>query len=651
MAKDVYLTQRGIRTRNLRILTSAQDKTEGALKAFVSMGSIEDALRIAGYCVTVAQAYERLDHKDRAINLYYQLLSQVPDLKKHATFCDVQQGIARTKLKENDAERALEAAQKALDYNRGAAGAHKLVGDIQLVLGQLEKARVTMNRAIFYEAPWDVDNYSANLKCLHDIDELIDEKERQRVLEMDFVAVFGEALEAVQNSGSGPKSWSDIKLREYDMFDDDEEGRAEADEIRETLESAASKALAADGFTIEEDEFLSNDELIENTAGEKVVLEKAPIRFRLRYTKDSRHWYLTCDPKYRDFFVRRLYQLQAGDRSRILSKRLTGSKNVTIYETYLEQKSGFRILWTEERNVIITWYVSSHDRVSYYMRRIDEAYARGSRSRQLYAFDAETDTFTEVDYEQDIGDDDYDEQRILLDPLGDTPLKLYAINAGDLERMKHSNWIPKMLLTTQERKIVEKPGTVLLLGRSGTGTYDSSWLLDELTLYSNLVVFELTGKTVCISNRIDRDRHAAEGDSTFSQLFVARSHRICVYVEETVGEAEEGVPTPTYLTFQKLLVYCEDELFGEKQYDLAKKMDYRKFKHVFNQSDFGGLDHLIVWTQIRTFIKGSIETMKKSADAMATQLLPLTKEEYLNFNVFGKNRCRLSEEHRALAYG
>jgi hypothetical protein len=42
------------------------------------------------------------------------------------------------------------------------------------------------------------------------------------------------------------------------------------------------------------------------------------------------------DSKYRAFFIRRIEQLAAGDRSRIIAKRLTGS-NTIIYKTYQEK--------------------------------------------------------------------------------------------------------------------------------------------------------------------------------------------------------------------------------------------------------------------------------------------------------------------------
>ena len=55
-----------------------------------------------------------------------------------------------------------------------------------------------------------------------------------------------------------------------------------------------------------------------------------------------------------------------------------------------------------------------------------------------------------------------------------------------------------------------------------------------------------------------------------------------------------------------------------------------------------GLDPLVVWTQIRSFIKGSIEA--------ALQHHPLTLDQYLDMEAFGKDRCRLSLDQRREVY-
>ena len=98
----------------------------------------------------------------------------------------------------------------------------------------------------------------------------------------------------------------------------------------------------------------------------------------IKMTKEVVKWLRQGDNKYREFFVRRIEQLAAGERSRILAKRLTGCET-TIYETYLEQKSGHRILWTESGNSLLIWYVAKHKNVSRLMSLIDDAESRSKR--------------------------------------------------------------------------------------------------------------------------------------------------------------------------------------------------------------------------------------------------------------------------------
>jgi hypothetical protein len=201
---------------------------------------------------------------------------------------------------------------------------------------------------------------------------------------------------------------------------------------------------------------------------------------------------------------------------------------------------------------------------------------------------------------------------------------------NEIQEMETSRWLPPLHLTKQEREVVEKEGTVLLLGRSGTG------------------------KTVCICNRIDLDRkrHKGDmtfsqrkrhkGDMTFSQLFVARSARIRKYVMETVGDLsntdETGQSLTSFLTFSALLEQCEKRLFCGKVLDASKHIDFERFKQEF-AGCCGALDPLVVWTQIRSFIKGSIDAVLKKRY--------LTREEYLNLGV---NHCRLDRDQRQQAY-
>jgi hypothetical protein len=219
--------------------------------------------------------------------------------------------------------------------------------------------------------------------------------------------------------------------------------------------------------------------------------------------------------------------------------------------------------------------------------------------------------------------------RILPDPMGDTPLKIHILQREELPKLSNKDWKPSLYLTAQEQDIVKKPGTVLLLGRSGTG------------------------KTICISNRMERDRKNLEYDytnendqSTFvlKQLFVARSKRICKYVRGLVesgsdnNRAKEGTD---YLTHLALLQQCHSKLGVTNRLfqDHVRHVDFMKFKTQIYKATTGGLDALVVWSQIRSFIKGSIESVN--------EIRPLTEQEYLKM---GENRCRLSKEQRQQAY-
>jgi hypothetical protein len=93
--------------------------------------------------------------------------------------------------------------------------------------------------------------------------------------------------------------------------------------------------------------------------------------------------------------------------------------------------------------------------------------------------------------------------QVLLDPLANSPLKIWEVQSGSIERLKEEGWEPKLRLTSTEEQVIESMETVLLLGRSSTG------------------------KTICTANKMQADRRVAPGTS---QLFVARSPRICLLV-------------------------------------------------------------------------------------------------------------------------
>jgi hypothetical protein len=129
----------------------------------------------------------------------------------------------------------------------------------------------------------------------------------------------------------------------------------------------------------------------------------------------------------------------------------------------------------------------------------------GSRSKRQLAHASK---LSDIEKTSNIDDDSAIEGEMMLDPLSDTPLKLYEVSPEDIKMLNDVSWKPQLYLTSREREIVVTSDTVLVLERSGTG------------------------KTCVICNRMDYDRQRAESQFGFLQLFVARSYRLCSYVQE-----------------------------------------------------------------------------------------------------------------------
>jgi hypothetical protein len=183
-----------------------------------------------------------------------------------------------------------------------------------------------------------------------------------------------------------------------------------------------------------------------------------------------------------------------------------------------------------------------------------------------------------------------------------------------------------------------------------------------------LLLAGAAGKTVCICSRIHYDRHHAATGQPFAQLFVARSQRICNYVQDTVGteydEKDGNLRRIDYRRFKKFAEVCLESLQGATDrslsFDWSRRVDFNRFKRDFpwvndykdNDGKISGckvtdnekLDPLVIWTQIRSFIKGSVEALIK----LDSDYLELS--EYLDMTAFSSARCRLLNEQRVAAY-
>ena len=207
----------------------------------------------------------------------------------------------------------------------------------------------------------------------------------------------------------------------------------------------------------------------------------------------------------------------------------------------------------------------------------------------------------------------------MLDALGNVPLKLYDVTFDSIDGISDESWMPPMHLTEEERDVVEAKGTVLLLGRSGTG------------------------KTICISNRIEYDRQRLGHKPNFTQLFIARSSRLCRYVKDTVGDSEQI----TFTTFDKLLHQLDSSLFkeeGKTSFSPRQHVDFARFKKDFYAEckSQDKISALIVWKSIRTFLKGSIEAFGAPSGVLS--------KEYFLSDKLGQKRCKVRADLRKIIY-
>ena len=242
---------------------------------------------------------------------------------------------------------------------------------------------------------------------------------------------------------------------------------------------------------------------------------------------------------------------------------------------------------------------------------------------------------------------------MLLDVVGNVPLKVYDVNHRNLDEIVTGSWVPRLHLSDEELRVVEEPGTVLLLGRSGTGKVkkqpDDS-LIRKRTCSSLL---SHPTKTVCICNRMEYDRQQHKGDSTFRQLFVARSKRLTKYVSGVLGEVRGD--TVGFLTYAELLSELESALpqlsgRSERPFKPSARVDYVRFKEYYasrqglsKDATKTNLDPLAVWTAIRSFLKNSIEAFQSPSGV-------LSRESFSKIGVLGKNRCRVPSGMRDAIY-
>eukprot|EP00986_Skeletonema_menzelii_P020165 scaffold30419_cov154-Skeletonema_menzelii.AAC.1 len=430
-----------------------------------------------------------------------------------------------------------------------------------------------------------------------------------------FTNIWGRVISSI-GSVSTSTCWTDIREQLIDIkvgLDDEMLNDTDQRLNRATNEAVEEEYIQRDDENVP-DEIIDSEELashddVSNEAARQLDDRNQWLSFHM--TSHVVKFLQQGDKKYRSFFVRRMRQLASGERSRILQKPLKGSKGL-IYETYLEQRSGHRILWTEESGRLVMWYIAKHKQVSRLMQLIDDSKSRSARQQIPDSL------VNELQHEGLLPQNEPKE--VLLDIFGNVPLKMYDVDFNTISEIAKESWTPQLHLTDEERDIVEEEGTVLVLGRSGTG------------------------KTVTITQRLEFDRQSrAAQDPTFTQLFVARSVRLCRYVEGAVGEDNRT----SFLTYATLLNDIESSLPGQKtrNFNPSQRIDFGRFKRDFHyNSPFNEkVSALISWTVIRTFLKGSMEAFQSPEGV-------LSREEFVEVERLGKNRCKIPAEMREQIY-
>ena len=165
----------------------------------------------------------------------------------------------------------------------------------------------------------------------------------------------------------------------------------------------------------------------------------------------------------------------------------------------------------------------------------------------------------------DVADDE-----VLLDPFGNAPIKLFEAKADELSgcvSTESKKWSPPLLLSAKQKKINAQRGSVLVLGRSGTG------------------------KTYYLVNRMQSDARAAAADSSsdkemgnaFSQLFVTRSARLCELVKYLYRDGDEKSASnqrADFRTLEQFISHMEMVCAMDKPSPSPSRRSFPKNRHV-----------------------------------------------------------------------
>ena len=379
------------------------------------------------------------------------------------------------------------------------------------------------------------------------------------------------------------------------------------------------------------------------------VLEEGPPKNGLEMTKEAFKW-VTQQKDYtrRHQLAKRLEKIARGLDTYSVAKPLKGG---TRYAMEAKLDKGDRIIWTQRTpTTVLIWHICNHKHINRSLNLIEQSYDRVlANDDALTRVGVVENSSSEggkkaVNISDVVNIGSREEPEMLVDPSSNVPLKIYSLPISKLNKLADDPlWVPPVKLTKEEENIVRHAGTgdgaVLLLGRSGTG------------------------KTLCITSRMAHDRHVSP--KRIQQLFIARNDRLCESVRLLQVKAGEDVSAARFVKPELIMGEVlaqhghghedEDGLDDATMTEPAFVVNPRMLRPE-QLMDFDGftrqmggilredkradeLDSLQVWTQIRSFIKGSFEAANAGR--------PLSQEEYLEL---GPRRCRLTTDQRKQAY-
>ena len=275
--------------------------------------------------------------------------------------------------------------------------------------------------------------------------------------------------------------------------------------------------------------------------------------------------------------------------------------------------SGDRILYSKEtayfgeddleKETLLIWYVCNHDAVPSNIDRIDSSYKR--RNHREIKFKGIDNSLNIISGNEDL---------LLVDPAGNNMLRTYSVYSHEINKLGTAYWKPPLQLTKHELDVVNMDTSILLLGRGGTG------------------------KTYCLCSRMHRD--ATRSKDRINALFISYTEKLKesvkklyekVCYQDTTIEYSMDLRYSTMKSFVRHL-YEEttdvqiDRVLDPRinfQQEEFQRVDYRVFEEEFWESNktscqkkYKGDDSrhekhmmitpLLAWTQINSFIKGSI---------------------------------------------